>query len=41
MTPSYAVLTFAVIVTVTGLTGLGFMYRSLRRSEPQREVPKL
>lgn len=36
-----AVLAFAVAVTVIGLTGLAVMYRSLRRSEPRRELPEL
>lgn len=34
------VLTFAVIVTLTGLGGLAIMYRMLRRSDREREFPK-
>jgi hypothetical protein len=37
---SQVVLAIAVVVTLSGITALGLMYRYLRQSEPRREGPK-
>jgi hypothetical protein len=37
---SQVVLAIAVVVTLSGMSALGLMFRYLRRSEPGREGPK-
>ncbi len=40
MTLADAILTIAIVVTISGIASLGLMLRYLRRTEPQHEIPK-